>query len=279
MFTFITRLFAPTTCARTPSKPTPRARLGVEALEGRSVPALLAPVTSPAPAGVVALAIGDFNHDGRDDVASINGTFDSSSTFGVVAGNRITVSLSNGDGTFKSAGSLNLGKGGYYLGGFGAGDVNGDGHVDLGVETIDKRYKFVSIGPDEGYYVYTVYYTTWLGNGDGTFGKASTQTVKTSFPSAIGNADETFADLNRDGLLDDVRVGSSPPGAAVWLKRPDSPYYHDPLLYPAGPHPDLVGAGDFNGDGWIDIIVINSQTSASPRYSVLFNDGAWPVVA
>ena len=35
------------------------------------------------------------------------------------------------------------------------------------------------------------------------------------------------------------------------------------------------GSSNNTGEGWVDIIVINSQTSANPTYSVLLNDGNW----
>src|SRR5262245_40106720 len=83
------------------------ARLTVEALEDRCVPAFLAPVTSAGEG--VSLAVADFNHDGRADVAAIGGKIVSSSpdpfgpqgTFDVVViSGKVSVSLSNGDGTF-----------------------------------------------------------------------------------------------------------------------------------------------------------------------------------
>src|SRR5690348_8441989 len=101
MFQLIRRLFAPTT-----SKPAATVPPRVERLEDRSVPAFLAPVVTPG--GGLALAIGDFNHDGRDDVASINGTFEGSYPYAALAGNKVSVTLSNGDGTFRSAGQLSV---------------------------------------------------------------------------------------------------------------------------------------------------------------------------
>jgi hypothetical protein len=39
----------------------------------------------------------------------------------------------------------------------------------------------------------------------------------------------------------------------------------------------LVSTGDFNGDGWVDVLVISSWTSPNPTCSVLFNDGIWTI--
>jgi len=45
--------------------------------------------------------------------------------------------------------------------------------------------------------------------------------------------------------------------------------------YAAGTAPRSIAAGDFNDDGWTDLIVVNSLSSAQPTLSVLFNDGNW----
>jgi hypothetical protein len=35
---------------------------------------------------------------------------------------------------------------------------------------------------------------------------------------------------------------------------------------------DSTSAGEFSGDGWIDLVVVNSQLSKIATLSVLFND-------
>src|SRR5262245_5826357 len=67
-------------------------RLTVEVLEDRTVPSFLAPVTSAG--GGNALTVADFNHDGRDDVVVFSSK------------NRLSVSLSNGDGSFSLSSKL-----------------------------------------------------------------------------------------------------------------------------------------------------------------------------
>jgi hypothetical protein len=51
--------------------------------------------------------------------------------------------------------------------------------------------------------------------------------------------------------------------------------YQNRVTYPAGPSPGAIAAGDFNGDGWTDIVVVNSLSSGKSTFAVLLNDGNW----
>src|SRR5262249_25637774 len=72
--------------------------LGPEGLEGRTVPAFLAPVNLTTGASIVATAVGDFNNDGLKDIVTVG----SVSGRGVVS-----VELNNGDGTYTAGPSAN----------------------------------------------------------------------------------------------------------------------------------------------------------------------------
>lgn len=108
-------------------------RLTLEPLEDRSVPS--------------AVAYGDFNHDGREDVAAITGP------------TTITVSLANQDGGYTVSAILTAPTKqpvqNVYVW-----DYDGDGNLDISASGAAAGNK--------------LYSHRWLGNGDGTFGAMTT---------------------------------------------------------------------------------------------------------
>jgi hypothetical protein len=88
----------------------------VEALEGRRLLSLAAPVSYTVGSAPQALATGDFNGDGRGDVVTAN------------ANSTVAVRLSNPDGTLQSAQSSPTGTNPRAIL---VGDVNNDGKLDV----------------------------------------------------------------------------------------------------------------------------------------------------
>src|SRR2546426_8034281 len=78
-----------------------------------------APLTSATGAGPLSVAVGDFNGDGKLDLATAN------------AGD-VSVLLGNGNGTFQAPTGISLGDAGSPTS-VAVGDFNGDGTLDLGV--------------------------------------------------------------------------------------------------------------------------------------------------
>src|SRR5262249_14994196 len=98
----------------------PRCPLGVETLEDRTVPSF---VTAPPNFAVGSIphgeAVGDFNGDGKADLAVVN-----------EGANTVSILLGNGDGSFRTKADFATGTQPW---GLAVGDFNGDGKLDLAV--------------------------------------------------------------------------------------------------------------------------------------------------
>jgi hypothetical protein len=126
---------------------------------------------------------GDFNGDGLQDIILYSETSSGAPV--------ISVSLSNGDGTFRQAVAIQLPNSPLYLpASVAVGDVNGDGKQDL---VIAYQGDDATGGVPSGYYVA-------LGNGDGTFQTA------TFTPYGVMLYQPALADVNGDGKLDLILV-------------------------------------------------------------------------
>jgi len=177
---------------------------------------------SLAAQGRVSLAVGDFNNDGRLDVAVAIGT-----------GSSIAICLGNGDGTFSVASSLAVGTNPV---GLAAGDLNGDGKIDL-----------VANNNADG----TV--SVLLGKGDGTFTNSAT------YPIGNQPIDLALADLNGDGKLDITVVNGADNTVQALLGRGDGTFFVG--SYRVGANPSGITTGDFNRDGIPDLAVANGDAS------------------
>jgi len=177
------------------------------------------PVTNNSIYEISSIAVGDFDGDGKQDLA-------------LTAPNTVTVFLGNGDGTFAKGVSYSLP---YTPGTIAAGDFNGDGKTDLVVT-----------------FPYYLSIAVLLGNGDGTF----TSAVK--YPSAVAGGTIVVADFNGDGIADLAINGNSTQNIAVLLGNGDGSF-QTAVTYPIGAQVESIAVGDFNGDTIPDIATADNS--------------------
>lgn len=171
---------------------------------------------SSAPFGIV---VGDFNGDGRADIAAVNGAFGIGS---------VAILLGNGDGTFRSA--VNYAAGGYAQG-LATADFNGDGVEDLVVTDFGNNAVVILTG-----------------NGDGTFRAGA------NYPAGTGPTFVAVGDCNGDGLPDLAVATSS---AVELLTGNGDGTFKLPVRYAAGKNVTAIAVADFDGDGRADLAVTN----------------------
>ena len=204
-----------------------------------------APPGSPFAAGPNPndVAIADFNGDRKPDLAFAN--HDS---------HVVTVLLANGGGGFAPAPSVPV-QSVPHPHGIAAADLDGDGHVDLVID---------SWGHNQ----------LELLRGDGSGHFAEWQMV------AVGQHPyqrPRIADVNRDGWPDLLTSNLDGRDLSVLLGGPRGFVPAAGSPFPAGDAPFGVGPGDFDGDGHLDVAVVNSPSSAvqSGRdgVTILLGDG------
>ncbi len=188
--------------------------------------------------GTLPLAVvsGDFNQDGKLDLASAN-----------QAAGTVSILIGNGSGGFAAATSVAVGAAPTAIS---SGDFNNDGILDLA--TANQNAGTISV---------------LIGNGTGGF--VTTNYVVGTNPNSIASGD-----FNSDGKLDLVSTSDNIDGTVSVLFGTGAGVFSTASSFRAGSDQSSVLSGDFNADGHLDVAVLLSHPSQAGEISLLFGDGA-----
>jgi hypothetical protein len=197
----------------------------------------------PSDTDALSLALADFNGDGKADLAvALNNS------------NQVAVLLGDGQGGFTGApGSpFTTDLGPWFVA---IGDFNADGFPDIAVANINTGN-----GNDV---------TVLLGNGSGGFSPASGSPFQVGVsPDAIA-----VADFNGDGVADLATVDTNSNDVTILLSDGRGGFSQAPgSPFPTAILPFSIAAGDFNGDGNVDLVTASGNGPVG-QLSVFLGDG------
>ncbi len=236
----------------------------------------------------VSVAVGDFNNDGKDDLAVTN-----------QAGNTLSILLGNSNGTFQLPVSYVAGTNPSSVA---VGDFNGDSILDLAVGNPNSQNVSILLGNGNGTFQSAVNYgvgsnpvtnaiavgyfnadsildlavgnggghavIVMLGVGDGTF------QTPVSYNLGVGNGNSVrTGDFDGDGHKD-LAAATGPGNAVSVLAGNGDGTFQTPLTFGVGSDAGMAVVGDFNGDGKPDLAVSNA---GSNNVSVLLNNTISPI--
>jgi hypothetical protein len=217
-------------------------------------------ITGASGTGAGNIVVGDFNNDGKLDLA--------------IAGADIYVLLGNGDGTFQAPittpSPINPV-------GLTAGDFNGDGKLDLAVTSWNDNGSL----------------QIFTGNGDGTFTVGTLYKFNAwveCYPSGgPGPYWISAGDLNQDGKLDlaiavnytqcgTEYYGEQDWGAAlVYTGNGDGTFNLEPGPWLGGVDNSGIVLGDFNRDGMLDMAVVGNAAWTNVYWTTIMLNNTQPV--
>lgn len=190
-----------------------------------------APMTAYSSGGVSPndVATGDFNDDGNRDVAVAN-----------IASPNIGVLLGKGDGSFAAVKTYS--NGGTDLRSITTSDLNSDGKLDLAVANGLDKSKPIGV---------------LFGNGKGGFAKAVHYPSGGDDPISI-----TTSDVNNDGKTDLIFAHYGGPSTVGVLVGDGSGKFAAPVIYFSGGNgSSAIASHDFNGDGELDVAILNAYSA------------------
>lgn len=171
---------------------------------------------------VPSLVVGDFNRDGKIDVAFL-------------ANSEIEIMLGNGNGTFQNSTPF-----GQEMNSIATADMNRDGILDL---VSANTAGTVSV---------------WLGNGDGTFQSAVTSAYAADSPASIAIADLNH-DGNPDVIVGAAFFSETSVLFGTGTAQLGAPVTYVSGTGPA--EPGGITTADFNRDGNLDVAYVNYDSA------------------
>jgi hypothetical protein len=249
-------------------------------LIGRGDGTFQPPINFPVDFQSAGMAVGDFNGDGRPDLAVTTAGF---------PGGTVSVSLGNGNGTFSPRQSFPVGNSPGFVA---LGDLNGDGTLDVAVANVSSNSVSALLGRGDGTLLPAINIAVdgsprsltitdfdgdlkpdlavvlsnldeisiLAGDGDGNF----------QFPLNVAVSQNpvfmTAADFNGDKIPDLVIAHSSQFGGAgsmsILVGIGDGSF-QAPASYALNGSPTMLDVGDFNGDGFRDVVACQPSLSFS----------------
>ena len=195
------------------------------------------PITTTAPFTPTSVVVGDFNGDGKQDIAVL-------SAQGIGS---VNIYLGNGDGTFQTAKNFPVAASTSASRLLAMGDFNRDGIEDL-VATNSGLNQVAVI----------------LGNGDGTFNAPA------YYPAPSQPWNVVVGDINNDGFLDLAVAADASSSATILQGNGDGTFKPAVFANTGASQVGSVALGDFNGDGFLDLATTSAPDNA---VYILLNKG------